>query len=90
MVNMLDQLDSFLGGDDEKDEKREVQMVPGQTSGVTSSIPVPPIGGDDAGSLGESARSDTRSMSERPKESVFWIETVKIKPNPEQPRTTFY
>lgn len=26
---------------------------------------------------------------ERPKDSVFWIETVKIKPNPEQPRTTF-
>ncbi len=28
-------------------------------------------------------------MFERPKESVFWIETSKIKPNPEQPRTTF-
>ena len=26
---------------------------------------------------------------ERPRESVFWIETVKIKPNPEQPRVTF-
>ena len=26
---------------------------------------------------------------ERPKESVFWIETEKIRPNPEQPRKVF-
>lgn len=32
---------------------------------------------------------DARLFGERPKESVFWIETAKIKPNSEQPRTTF-
>ncbi|TSC71471.1 MAG: hypothetical protein G01um101470_587 [Parcubacteria group bacterium Gr01-1014_70] len=32
---------------------------------------------------------DARLLGERSKESVFWIETAKIKPNPEQPRTTF-
>ncbi|TSC72923.1 MAG: chromosome partitioning protein, ParB family [Parcubacteria group bacterium Gr01-1014_70] len=36
-----------------------------------------------------SVKTQTRGVSEKPKESVFWIETAKIKPNPEQPRTTF-
>lgn len=31
----------------------------------------------------------SRSVSERPKESVFWIETAKITPNSQQPRTHF-
>ena len=35
------------------------------------------------------ATSEARSMNERPKESVFWVETEKIKPNPEQPRMHF-
>lgn len=38
---------------------------------------------------GRSAQGDARSLNERPKESVFWVETEKIKPNPEQPRTHF-
>src|SRR3990167_7446647 len=38
----------------------------------------------------QSPGSGSRSVSyERQKESVFWIETSKIRPNPEQPRTTF-
>src|SRR3989338_3607346 len=35
------------------------------------------------------ADGDARVLNERPKESVFWVEVAKIKPNPEQPRTHF-
>ncbi len=35
------------------------------------------------------ASSNLPPANERPKESVFWVETTKIKPNPEQPRTHF-
>jgi ParB family transcriptional regulator, chromosome partitioning protein len=41
---------------------------------------------------GEKATNKTQRIdtpTERPKESVFWVETEKIKPNPEQPRTNF-
>jgi ParB family transcriptional regulator, chromosome partitioning protein len=43
--------------------------------------PHAPYGGD--------GEQNAPPLYERPKESVFWIETAKIKPNPEQPRTSF-
>lgn len=40
--------------------------------------------------VAQSGGNDTHFVSyERSKESVFWIETSKIRPNPEQPRVTF-
>lgn len=38
---------------------------------------------------GWKARVPFRGANERPKESVFWIETEKIVPNPDQPRKHF-
>ena len=39
--------------------------------------------------LNDQSAQSAETFNERPKESVFWIETEKVKPNPEQPRTHF-
>lgn len=101
MANILGHLDVLLGGgggDKEEEKKEEVVSRPTvetqppqeQSSDVIfPTIPTQPANGDNAHSFTELSRNNARSMSERPKESVFWIEIAKIKPNPEQPRTTF-
>src|SRR3989344_7501864 len=98
MTNTADHFDSFLNGGGEESKKKEETNFPSsegtqtlreESSDGASLTPSVSINGSDIRSFVEPPRNDVRSMNERPKESVFWIETVKIKPNPEQPRTTF-
>lgn len=69
-------MDALLGGDNTNEEEKN-------------------RGGEDvAGSVSQSQQfsekdSYARPLTEKPKESVFWVEVSKIKPNPEQPRTHF-
>jgi len=89
MANIFGELNVLLGGGGE-DKEVEIQPLQDQSSDVVSPTTLAqPANGNNVGSFLESPRNDARSVSERPKESVFWIEIAKIKPNPEQPRTTF-
>ena len=89
MANIFGELNALLGGGGE-DKEVEIQPLQDQSSDVVSPTTLAqPANGNNVGSFLEPPRNDARSVSERPKESVFWIEIAKIKPNPEQPRTTF-
>src|SRR3989338_3509358 len=90
MVNIVDHFDAFLGRDSEDTEveKKEevvspapegIQTLQEQSSDTAISL-TSPLSTNGA---------DVPFMGGRPKESVFWIETSKIRPNPEQPRTMF-
>ena len=68
-------LDALLSGDGSGPEAEKLQSSSVASSSVSA----------EASSVQVSSPLDTP----RVKESVFWIETVKICPNPEQPRTVF-
>lgn len=83
MANMLGQLDTLSGGGDGSER---VDNVPAQSADNKAEQ----FRQSDMQSTSKRVvGSEVSSSSEHPKESVFWIETAKIKPNPEQPRSTF-
>lgn len=77
MANVLGRgLDALFSGNTEGTPRSRIDVV--------SNAPLP-----EKPQQEYTPRSGPQQASERPKESVFWIETEKIKPNPEQPRTNF-
>ena len=105
MANIFGELNALLGGGGEDKEVEIQPLQDQSSDVVSPTTLAQPANGNNVGSFLESPRNDARSVSERPasttsgearslfserpKESVFWIEIAKIKPNPEQPRTTF-
>ncbi|PJE64740.1 MAG: hypothetical protein COU90_00520 [Candidatus Ryanbacteria bacterium CG10_big_fil_rev_8_21_14_0_10_43_42] len=82
MSNVLGRgLDALLGGDD---NERKKEHTSGEEVGVS---------GTSSPSVYRSESSVVEQLNpiaqEQPKESVFWVEVAKIKPNPHQPRTHF-
>lgn len=76
MANVLGRgLDALLSGNTEEKKPVEASASTNSNEGVSSTI--------------HRVSRSADEIRERPKESVFWIETAKITPNPNQPRKHF-